>query len=96
MPLLRRDRACGFRQGYQKVDGLRLPQKDETVVQVRFYGKKVLSIDHRDYVLKGVGRQRVPYRTSDDLAGKATVACHNFGIRPTADSAFRHQCRAKR
>jgi hypothetical protein len=38
---------------YQKVDGFWLPQKDETVVQVRFYGKKVLTIDHRDYVVNG-------------------------------------------
>ena len=44
-----------FVREYQKVDGFWLPQKDSTVVQVRFYGKKVLTIDHRDYAVKGKG-----------------------------------------
>jgi outer membrane lipoprotein-sorting protein len=42
-----------FVREYQKVDGFWLPQKDTTVVQVRLYGKKVLTIDHRDYAVKG-------------------------------------------
>lgn len=42
-----------FVREYQKVDGFWLPQKDQTYVQVRCYGKKVLTIDHRDYVVKG-------------------------------------------
>ena len=41
-----------FVRQYQKIDGLWLPQRDETFVDVRFYGKKVLTIDHRDYVVK--------------------------------------------
>ena len=44
-----------FIREYQKVDGFWLPQKDTSVVHVRFYGKKVLTIDHRDYVVKGKG-----------------------------------------
>ena len=44
-----------FVREYQKVDGFWLPQKDTTVVQVRLYGKKVLTIDHRDYTVKGKG-----------------------------------------
>jgi hypothetical protein len=36
---------------YQKIDEFWLPQKDQTLVQVRLYGKKVLTIDHRDYVV---------------------------------------------
>ena len=40
-----------FAQQYQKIDGFWLPQKDQTLVQVRLYGKKVLTIDHRDYVV---------------------------------------------
>ena len=44
-----------FVREYQKVDGFWLPQKDTTVVQVRLYGKKVLTIDHRDYAVKGKG-----------------------------------------
>jgi hypothetical protein len=43
-----------FVREYQKLDGFWLPQRDETVVDVRIYGKKVLTIDHRDYTLKGV------------------------------------------
>jgi outer membrane lipoprotein-sorting protein len=41
-----------FVRQYQKIDGRWLPQKDETFVDVRLYGKKVLTIDHRDYVVK--------------------------------------------
>jgi len=37
----------------RKVDGFWLPLQDKTVVQVRFYGRKVLTIEHRDYVVKG-------------------------------------------
>jgi hypothetical protein len=40
-----------FVRQYQKIDGFWLPQKDQTLVQVRRYGKKVLTIDHRDYVV---------------------------------------------
>jgi outer membrane lipoprotein-sorting protein len=43
-----------FVRQYQKIDGFWLPQKDETFVQVRFYGKKILTIDHRDYVVRGI------------------------------------------
>lgn len=40
-----------FVRQYQKIDGFWLPQKDETLVQVRLYGKKILTIDHWDYVV---------------------------------------------
>ena len=40
-----------FVRQYQKIDGFWFPQKDQTLVQVRLYGKKVLTIDHRDYVV---------------------------------------------
>ena len=42
-----------FVRQYHKVDGFWLPQKDETFVHVRIYGKKVLTIDHTDYAVKG-------------------------------------------
>ena len=42
-----------FVRNYEKVAGFWLPYKDETVVEVRLYGKKVLTIDHRDYAVKG-------------------------------------------
>jgi hypothetical protein len=40
-----------FLRQYERIDGFWLPQKDQTLVQVRLYGKKVLTIDHRDYVV---------------------------------------------
>jgi len=40
-----------FVREYQRIDGFWLPQKDETFVQVRLYGKKVLVIDHQSYTL---------------------------------------------
>src|ERR1700680_1825712 len=44
------ERADFVRQ-YQKIEGFWLPQKDQTLVQVRLYGTKVLTIDHRDYAV---------------------------------------------
>lgn len=42
---------------YQKVDNFWLPERDETRVQVRLYGKKILTIDHQDYKVKhAIGR----------------------------------------
>jgi hypothetical protein len=38
-----------FVREYQKIDGFWLPLKDETHVQVRMYGQKVLTIDHQNY-----------------------------------------------
>ena len=40
-----------FARQYQKIDGFWLPQKDQTLVPVRLYGKKVLTIDHRENVV---------------------------------------------
>jgi len=48
------DRADFVRQ-YQKIDGFWLPQRDETLVQVRLYGKKALTIDHQDYKVNPMG-----------------------------------------
>jgi hypothetical protein len=42
-----------FVREYQKINGFWLPQKDETFVQVRMYGQKVLTIDHQSYSLSG-------------------------------------------
>jgi len=52
------ERADFVRQ-YQKIDGFWLPQRDETFVQVRLYGKKVLTIDHQDYVVNGAQNNEV-------------------------------------
>jgi hypothetical protein len=40
-----------FVRQYQKIDSFWLPEKDQTLVQVRLYGKKILKIDHRNYVV---------------------------------------------
>ena len=42
-----------FVREYQKIDGFWLSQKDETHVQVRMYGQKVLTIDHQNYIVTG-------------------------------------------
>ena len=38
-----------FVRQYQKIAGFWVPQRDMTFVDVRLYGKKVLTIDHYDY-----------------------------------------------
>ena len=43
-----------FVRRYQKIDGFWLPEKDQTFVQVRLYGKKVLTIDHENYVVNAI------------------------------------------
>jgi hypothetical protein len=43
-----------FVREYQKIEGFWLPLKDETHVQVRMYGQKVLTIDHQDYTVNGM------------------------------------------
>jgi hypothetical protein len=42
-----------FVREYEKIDEFWLSRRDETFVQVRLYGKKMLTIDHRDYALNG-------------------------------------------
>src|SRR5262249_19193922 len=42
-----------FVRQYQKIDGFWLPQKDQTLVQVRLYGKKILTIEHSGYLING-------------------------------------------
>jgi len=44
-----------FVRQYQRIDGFWLPQRDMTFVDVRLYGKKVLTIDHRDYTVNRLG-----------------------------------------
>jgi len=44
-----------FVREYQKIGEFWLPAKDETLVHMRFYGKKILTIDHRDYTIDRPG-----------------------------------------
>jgi len=53
------ERADFVRQ-YQKIDRFWLPEKDETFVQVRLYGKKILTINHEDYVVNGAQHNEGP------------------------------------
>src|SRR5713226_8966977 len=41
-----------FVRQYQKIGEFWLPAKDLTLVEVKLYGKKILTIEHRDYVIK--------------------------------------------
>ncbi|MGA9966010.1 MAG: hypothetical protein WBQ10_12490 [Terriglobales bacterium] len=63
-----------FVRQYQKIDGFWLPQKDETFVQVRLYGTKVLTIEHQNYVVNEVqnkeGRMAAEERDYDQQARK--------------------------
>ena len=43
-----------FVRQYQKVSGFWLPAEDETLAQVRFYGKKTLIVKYADYQVNGV------------------------------------------
>jgi hypothetical protein len=40
-----------FVRQHQKTGGFWLPQRDETFVQVRLYGKRALTIDYQDYTV---------------------------------------------
>jgi hypothetical protein len=61
------ERADIVRQ-YQKIGNFWLPERDETFVQVRLYGKKVLTIDHQDYVVNGARNSRESTTAQEALA----------------------------
>jgi outer membrane lipoprotein-sorting protein len=48
-----------FVREYEKIDNFWLSRKDETFVQVRLYGKKVLTIDHQDYTVNATDSKYV-------------------------------------
>jgi len=49
-----------FVREYQKIDGFWLPQKDETFVQVKMYGEKILTIDHQNITIAGTRNLEKP------------------------------------
>jgi hypothetical protein len=61
------ERADFVRQ-YQKVDGFWLPERDQTLVQVRLYGKKLLTIDHQDYVVNPAQKKEATTSTQEARA----------------------------
>jgi len=42
-----------FVRQYQKIGEFWLPARDETFVRIRLYGKRILTIGHRDYTVNG-------------------------------------------
>jgi len=70
------ERADFVRQ-YQKIGRFWLPQRDETSVQVRLYGNKVLTIDHQDYVVKSVGLpDKEPSTTASEARARVATSRH--------------------
>lgn len=49
-----------FVRQYRKIGQFWLPARDETVVHVRLYGKKILTIDHRDYTIARASNSSAP------------------------------------
>jgi len=49
-----------FIREYEKIDGFWFPKRDQTLVHVRLYGTKILTIDHQDYVVNGVAEGQEP------------------------------------
>jgi len=66
---------ANFVRQYQKIDGFWLPQKDQTFVQVRMYGKKVLTIDHQNYVVNG-GQHKEEARTTQEPRVRAVIGAN--------------------
>lgn len=40
-----------FVRQYQNIDGFWLPYRDETLVEVKMYGRKIFTVEHRQYVI---------------------------------------------
>jgi hypothetical protein len=55
-----------FVREYQRIDGFWLPRKDETFVKVRMYGHKVLTINHQNYTVAGIGNAGEPVQNADN------------------------------
>jgi hypothetical protein len=54
-----------FVRQYQRIDGLWLPYRDETTVDVKAYGTKVFSIEHQQYVINATNRTAAASPESD-------------------------------
>jgi len=60
-----------FVRQFQKIGDFWVPCKDETFVEIRLYGKKLLTIDHRDYTINGA---KSSSEQAQDLARESQVA----------------------
>ena len=63
-----------FVRHYQKIEGFWLPERDQTFVQVRLYGKKVLTIEHENYVVNGVQHKEGPTPAHETRGGVVVAA----------------------
>jgi hypothetical protein len=77
---------------YQKIDGFWLPQRDETLVRLRLYGTKILSIDHWDYVVDhAIGSPSDAYKAPERPSGMATAGGqHGSGDLKAFDTNSKH------
>ena len=57
-----------FVRQYEKIGNFWLPQRDETFVQIRLYGKKVLTIAHENYVVNGAQNNEASTNTQQARA----------------------------
>jgi hypothetical protein len=67
-------RSAEFVRQYQKIGELWFSEKDETVVRVRLYGTRILTIDYRDYVINGAKAS-----VKDDLERDQQMATQRSG-----------------
>lgn len=62
-----------FVRQYQKIDGFWLPEKDQTWVQVRLYGKKLLTIEHQNYIVNASENSTAQNTTKHQVSSQARV-----------------------
>jgi outer membrane lipoprotein-sorting protein len=74
-----------FVRQYEKVGNFWLPARDETQVEVRLYGKKILSIDHHTDSVNGVTSAAATNAGQQSSASAADTSA----IAPKAPTAFR-------
>jgi outer membrane lipoprotein-sorting protein len=72
-----------FVRSYQRIGEFWLPARDETVVHVRLNGTKVLTIDHRDYMINGAtdATRRGPTGQNGTAMWTARISANECGIR---------------
>jgi hypothetical protein len=68
-----------FVRQYQKIDGFWLPQKDQTLVQVRLYGRRVLTIEHQNYVVNASQNSTAQNKTKRPLIPEGRVPASEDG-----------------
>jgi len=63
---------------YQRIDGFWLPYRDETSVEVKMYGRRVLTVDHQQYVINADG----PLQGSNGDTGGNILVAPSAALRP--------------